>query len=188
MDYITAYIDDLKRVLDALDTQAVKRARDLLKQARDRGSQVFLCGNGGSAATASHMANDLGKGASYERPRERRFRVATLTDNISWMTALANDVSYDAIFSEQLRNLGQAEDVLIAISGSGNSRNVLCAVEVAKKLDMFTIGWTGFGGGALADQVDVAVLADSHHMGRVEDVHTVLMHLTCYYFMEEEQQ
>ena len=132
------------------------------------------------------MANDLGKGASYGRDREQRFRVIALTDNVSWMTALANDVSYDSIFAEQLNNLGQPGDLLIAISGSGNSANVLNAVTVAKERGISTIGWTGFDGGGLQDQVDLAIVADSHHMGRVEDVHTVLMHLMCYYFMEGE--
>ena len=185
MDHLQNYLSQLQHALAALDLQAVERARDLIADARERRGQVFLCGNGGSAATASHMANDLGKGASYGRQREKRFRVAALTDNIPWMTALANDVDYDAIFAEQLRNLGEPGDLLIAISGSGNSANVLNAVAVAGELGITTIGWTGFGGGMLKDRVDLAIVVDSHHMGRVEDVHTVLMHLMCYYFMEE---
>ena len=132
------------------------------------------------------MANDLGKGASLGRRREKRFKVTALTDNVPWMTALANDVDYDSIFAEQLRNLGEADDLLIAISGSGNSANVLAAVAAARELGMRTIGWTGFGGGRLAEAADVAVVVDSHHMGRVEDLHTVLMHVICYYFMETE--
>ena len=184
MEHIAGYLADLRQALEALDLETVRAARQMIARARDDGRQVFLCGNGGSAATASHMANDLGKGASYGRDGAARFRVVALTDNVPWMTALANDVSYEAIFAEQLRNLGQSGDLLIAISGSGNSRNVLNAVEVAGELGMTTIGWTGFGGGALAGMVDLAIVADSHHMGRVEDVHTVLMHLMCYYFMD----
>ena len=184
MQHIGNYLEELQAALAALDEAEVQSCRDLLEEVRDQGGQVFLCGNGGSAATASHMANDLGKGASYGRAR--RFRVVALTDNVAWMTALANDVNYEAIFAEQLHNLGQAGDVLIAISGSGNSQNVLNAVEVARDKGMKTIGWTGFGGGKLAGMVDRAVVVDSHHMGRVEDVHTVLMHLMCYYFMENE--
>jgi D-sedoheptulose 7-phosphate isomerase len=133
------------------------------------------------------LANDLGKGASYGRPAAARFRVVALTDNIPWMTALANDVGYEAVFAEQLRNLGQPGDLLIAISGSGNSGNVLRAVEAARQQGMETIGLTGFGGGRLAGMVDVALVVDSHHMGRVEDVHVIVMHLLCYYFMEQEQ-
>jgi D-sedoheptulose 7-phosphate isomerase len=112
--------------------------------------------------------------------------VTALTDNIPWITALANDVGYEVIFAEQLRNLGQPGDVLLAISGSGNSPNILEAVKVAREIGIEVIGWTGFGGGKLAGLSDLAIVADSHHMGRVEDVHTILMHLICYYFMEEE--
>ena len=185
MDHIRNYLEDLRAALDALDLEQVQAARQLIGAARDQGRQVFLCGNGGSAATASHMANDLGKGASYGR--DSRFRVIALTDNVSWMTALANDINYEAIFAEQLRNLGQAGDVLVAISGSGNSQNVLNAVEIAREKGMKTIGWTGFDGGKLAALADLAIVAGSHHMGRVEDVHTILMHLVCYYFMEVDE-
>ena len=184
MDHIQHYLKELKTALDILDLAAVERARAWVGQTRQEGRQLFLCGNGGSAATASHLANDLGKGASYGKPSSQRFRVIALTDNVPWMTALANDVGYESIFAEQLRNLGQAGDLLIAISGSGNSPNVLKAVEVARERGMKTIGWCGFGGGQLAGLVDLPVVVDSHHMGRVEDVHAILMHLICYYFME----
>ena len=186
MKHIQTYLEDLNAAINGLDLEKVQAVRDLVEAARDQDQQIFLCGNGGSAATASHMANDLGKGASYGRAQ--RFRVVALTDNIPWMTALANDVSYEAIFAEQLRNLGQSGDVLFAISGSGNSQNVLNAVEVAREKGMKTIGWTGFDGGKLAGMVDLAIVAGSHHMGRVEDIHTVLMHLICYYFMEQVNQ
>jgi len=184
MDHSEDYLSQLKTALDALDLEAVRRARDWVGQTRLEGRQLFLCGNGGSAATASHLANDLGKGASYGRAS--RFRVIALTDNLPWITALANDVGYEAIFAEQLRNLGQEGDLLIAISGSGNSPNVLNAVRVAGELGMRSIGWCGFGGGKLAGMVDLPVVVDSRHMGRVEDVHAILMHLICYYFMERE--
>ncbi|MSR81654.1 MAG: SIS domain-containing protein [Candidatus Latescibacteria bacterium] len=186
MDHIEYYLSELKTALDTLDRAAVQQARQWVGQTRSEGRQLFLCGNGGSAATASHLANDLGKGASYGRPQASRFRVVALTDNVPWMTALANDVGYEAIFAEQLRNLGQAGDLLIAISGSGNSPNVLNAVQVARDQGMRTIGWCGFGGGKLATAVDLPVVVASHHMGRVEDVHAIMMHLVCYYFMERE--
>lgn len=186
MDHMRSYLKDLETAIAGLDLDAVRAARDLVQEARDQGRQILLCGNGGSAATASHMANDLGKGASCGR--STRFRVVALTDNVPWMTAVANDVSYEAIFAEQVRNLGQRGDLLIAISGSGNSANVLNAVEVARELGMRTIGWTGFDGGKLAGMVDQPIVAGSHHMGRVEDVHTILMHLVCYYFMEQEDE
>ena len=109
---------------------------------------------------------------------------AALPRRVTW----ANDVGYDVVFAEQLRNLGQSGDVLLAISGSGNSPNILAAVRIAREIGMEVIAWTGFGGGELAGVADMAIVADSHHMGRVEDVHTILMHLVCYYFMEEEAQ
>ncbi|MCC7264885.1 MAG: SIS domain-containing protein [Candidatus Latescibacteria bacterium] len=186
MEHLTNYLSELKKALDTLDLKAVQQAREWVGQTQREGRQLFLCGNGGSAATASHLANDLGKGASYGRPRAERFRVTALTDNVPWMTALANDVGYEAIFAEQLRNLGQEGDLLIAISGSGNSPNVLNDVQVARDQGIRTIGWCGFGGGKLAGLVDLPVVVASHHMGRVEDVHAILMHLVCYYFMERE--
>ena len=185
MDHGIAYLEDLKHALAALDIEAVKKVRSLLAEARDRGNRIFLCGNGGSASTASHMANDLGKGASLGR--EAPFKVIALTDNVSWITALANDLSYDDIFVEQLKNFAAPGDVLIAISGSGQSANVLKAVELANERGLSTVGWTGFGGGRLAEMVDIAIIVDSSHMGRVEDVHVVLMHLVCYYFMEKDE-
>ena len=123
MEHHVEYREQLSAALEALDLTTVSRIRELLARARGDGRQVFLCGNGGSAATASHMANDLGKGASCGQ--DKRFKVIALTDNLSWITALANDISYESIFSEQLRNLGGSEDLLIAISGSGNSQNVI---------------------------------------------------------------
>lgn len=186
MQHIQQYLTDLKNTLDALDPAQIVAVRERIAAVRERGGQLFLCGNGGSAATASHLANDLGKGASYGR-EGARFRVIALTDNIPWMTALANDVGYEVIFAEQLRNLAQPGDVLLAISGSGNSPNILQAVEAAREIGVEVIGWTGFGGGKLAGMSDLAIVADSHHMGRVEDVHTILMHLVCYYFMEMDE-
>ena len=183
MDHAETYLDDLKQALAGLDLEGVKKVRQVLDQARAEGKQVFLCGNGGSASTASHMANDLGKGASLAGGEP--FKVIALTDNIPWMTALANDLSYEDIFVEQLHNFAGEGDVLIAISVSGNSPNVLKAVELANERGLTTVGWTGFGGGRLAELVDLPIVVDSHHMGRVEDVHVVLMHLMCYYFMEQ---
>ncbi len=184
MDFFSLYMRDLQGALDQLDLTQVESAVKMLAEARDGGKQIFLCGNGGSASTASHMANDMGKGASLGR--NKAFKIIALTDNIPWITALANDLSYEAIFSEQLRNFAQEGDVLIAISGSGNSQNVLNAVEVAREKGMKTMAWTGFGGGKLAGMVDLSIVVDSDHMGRVEDAHVILMHLVCYYFMEQE--
>ena len=143
MKHSKAYLQQLRDALDALDLRQVEDMCEQFAAARERDAQIFLCGNGGSGATASHLANDLGKGASLDQAR--RFRVIALTDNVPWMTALANDISYDVIFAEQLRNLARPGDVLLAISGSGNSANIIQAVEAAKELGVETIGWTGFG-------------------------------------------
>lgn len=183
MEHITGYLTALKDTLGKLDVDGVRRIRDLCESARREGRQIFTCGNGGSAATASHLANDLGKGASFGRPQ--RFRVFTLTDCVPWLTALANDVSYEAVFAEQLRNLGRPGDLLIAISGSGNSPNVLRAVETAGQIGMATVGLCGYGGGKLAGMVDLSLVVGCSHMGRVEDVHMIVVHLICYYFMEQ---
>lgn len=183
MDQLQSYLDELKSAIEDLDLEVVQRVRQACAEARDQGRQIFVCGNGGSAATASHLANDLGKGASYGRPT--RFRVLSLTDNVPWMTALANDVDYAAVFAEQLRNFAAPGDLLIAISGSGNSPNVLNAATAARELGLTTVGLTGFGGGQLAGMVDHPLVVASHHMGRVEDVHLIVVHLICYYFMEQ---
>ncbi len=182
MDHAETYLKDLQHALAVLDLDQIKKARQALSEARAEGKQVFVCGNGGSASTASHLATDLGKGAS--QASAEAFKVMSLTDNIAWITALANDMSYEHVFVEQLRNFAQKGDVLLAISASGNSPNVIKAVEFAKERGLTTLGWTGFDGGRLALLVDLPIVVDSHHMGRVEDVHIVLMHLVCYYFME----
>ena len=182
MDHAETYLKDLQLALAVLDLDQIKKARQALSEARAEGKQVFVCGNGGSASTASHLATDLGKGAS--QASAEAFKVMSLTDNIAWITALANDMSYEHVFVEQLRNFAQKGDVLLAISASGNSPNVIKAVEFAKERGLTTLGWTGFDGGRLALLVDLPIVVDSHHMGRVEDVHIVLMHLVCYYFME----
>ncbi len=182
MDHAETYLKDLQDALAVLDLDQVKKARQALSEARAEGKQIFVCGNGGSASTASHLATDLGKGAS--QASAEAFKVMSLTDNIAWITALANDMSYEHVFVEQLRNFAQQGDVLLAISASGNSPNVIKAVEFANQQGLTTLGWTGFDGGRLASLVDLPIVVDSHHMGRVEDVHIVLMHLVCYYFME----
>ena len=186
MEHLTEYMRQLQEAMAAVDLAAVRRLRDACADVRQRGGQIFICGNGGSAATASHFANDLGKGASYGR--QVRFKAIALTDCVPWLTALANDVGYADVFAEQLTNFAREGDLLVAISGSGNSPNVLRAVETARRLGVRTAGLSGFGGGKLATAVELPVVVDSHHMGRVEDVHLAIVHLVCYYFMEKEER
>ena len=174
------------RVIDALsgiDLNAVQQVLDTLAAARERGSTIYTCGNGGSAATASHFATDLGKGASYGKPA--RFKVMALTDSISTITAYANDVSYDVVFAEQLINHAKPNDVLVCISGSGNSPNVLRAVDAAKAAGLTTIAMTGFQGGALGPMVDLHINVPDDHMGRIEDAHMSLCHMIAFSFIDE---
>src|SRR5215470_7684400 len=127
MAFPEQYKAELLRAIDSIDLDKVGQAIEVLKQARDEGRRIFVCGNGGSASTASHFATDLVKGASYGR--DRRFRIMALTDSLPTITAYSNDVGYECVFVEQLKNFAEAGDVVIAISGSGNSPNVLRAVE-----------------------------------------------------------
>lgn len=179
------YRDKLLAVLQQLDLSKVERAIQWLAEARDEDRQIFVFGNGGSASTASHFVTDLVKGASYGR--ERRFRILALTDSLPTITAYANDTGYDNVFVEQLKNFARPGDLAIGISGSGNSRNVLRAIEYAASIGCRTIGLTGGDGGRLGPLVDLEIRASSPHMGRIEDAHFVVCHMIGYYFMEEVQ-
>lgn len=188
IDPTTAYVRSYKQrsiiILDKIAEGEIGHLIQLLSTARDEKRQIFLCGNGGSAATASHFANDLGKGASYGR--EKKFRVLSLTDNVSWITALANDTDYAHIFVEQLKNYAEPDDLLIAFSGSGNSRNVLHAVEWANQHGLITVGITGRPGGKLGQLARYPIFVESPHMGHIEEGHFLIQHLVGYYFMEQE--
>jgi D-sedoheptulose 7-phosphate isomerase len=184
MNFPELYKAQLVDTIQALDTAQIQRAIDLLTEARDAGHRIFTCGNGGSASTASHFATDIVKGASFGR--EKRFRIMALTDSLPTITAYSNDVSYDCIFAEQLKNFAEPGDVVIAISGSGNSPNVLCAVEYAKSIGCKTIALTGRDGGKLGPLADLNLQVAHPHMGRIEDAHLIMLHMIGYYFMEAE--
>jgi D-sedoheptulose 7-phosphate isomerase len=182
--YIKAYKAACLSVLEKISDESVAELIELLGKARHEGRRIFICGNGGSAATASHFATDLGKGASLGR--EKRFKVLSLTDNVPWITAMANDTDYSQIFVEQLRNYAEPEDVLLAFSGSGNSPNVLRAIHWANENRLVTIGITGHPGGKLAELARHPVVVPSSHMGVIEDAHFVIQHILGYFFMETE--
>lgn len=169
----------LVRVLESLPTASVAAVLRELENAQRENRTVYIVGNGGSAATASHMACDLAW--SLARGGVRPLRAISLSDGIPIMTAIANDTSYEEIFSRQLETLASANDVLIAISASGNSPNVVRALETAKRMGMRTIGFLGMGGGRAKDLVHEAVVVPADDYGRVEDVHMVLDHLTTAY-------
>jgi D-sedoheptulose 7-phosphate isomerase len=175
VDGIQQYVEAIKASLDHLPWQAIRDAIEVLREARLHDRQVFILGNGGSAATASHFACDLGKGTLM--PGLPRFRVIALTDNMPLFSALANDMGYDQVFAQQLASLVRPADVVIAISGSGNSANVLNAVHFARHVGATTVGMIGFDGGTLKDLVDVCILVPNDCMEQVEDLHLLLEHL-----------
>ena len=184
MSFPTEYKGRLFSALDSIDLGKVDEAIAALRAARNDGRQIFVCGNGGSAATANHFACDMVKGASYGH--EKRFRIMALSESVSTLTAYANDVSYDAVFVEQLKNFANPGDVLVAISGSGNSPNVINAVEHARVIGVYTIGLSGRDGGKLRPLSDLSLHVDDGHMGRIEDAHMVICHMIGYHFMDVE--
>ena len=183
---IQQYLEDVRDTLASLPLDHIQDVVDVLLSANYVGSTVFTLGNGGSAATASHFACDLAKGTIT--PGRPRFRVVALTDNVPLMTAWSNDVAYEDVFAEQLRGLIRQGDVVVAISGSGNSPNVLRAVELARRMGGITIGFSGFDGGQLSTLVDVPVVVPSECMEQIEDVHVVLCHLTSTVLRERLQR
>jgi D-sedoheptulose 7-phosphate isomerase len=170
-------------VLANLDAQAIHAAMTELDAARKRNATIYIMGNGGSASTASHFANDFNKGLSEHLAQP--FRFVCLNDNVATIMAIANDISYDAIFEFQLRGKLSPGDVVIGISGSGNSANVIKAIEMAKAVGATTISLTGFDGGQLAKLVDVPLHVPVMSMQVAEDVHLVLNHVMMAVFYEE---
>lgn len=177
MEGIAEYLTQLQQVLGRLPLDSVQRVVEALLEGHQNGAKVFIMGNGGSAATASHFACDLAKGTVTSGVP--RFRVIALTDNIPLMTAWSNDMSYGDVFVEQLHGLLDQGDVVVAISGSGNSENVVRAVRMAKWRGAKTISLTGCGGGKLAPLSDISVIVPSSCMEQIEDVHLILEHSIC---------
>ena len=174
---VSQYVDSLAIVLGRLALEDVLRVQDVLLEAWRGGKMIFIVGNGGSASTASHMANDLNKGSIVDG--QPRFRAMALTDNVPLITAWGNDTAYHRVFVEQMVNFLTPGDVLVAISGSGNSPNVIAAVEWARREGAVTIGLTGGSGGRLRGLVDCCVVVPSSRMEQIEDMHLVLSHALC---------
>jgi len=168
------YFEELNRILCRMPHQTVDRIARVLVKAYERNRVIYLFGNGGSAALASHFACDLGKGIAMRAGR--RFRVLSLTDNVPMLTAWANDARYEDVFAEQLRNFVASHDIVIAISGSGNSPNVLNGLKLARESGAYTIGLTGFGGGKMKDLCDICLVVPSDNMQFVEDLHVCVSH------------
>lgn len=182
VSFLQSYKSDLLKAIETIDLANVKRAIEILGETREAGGHIFVCGNGGSASTASHFACDMVKGASFNR--SARFRIMALTDSLPTITAYSNDVSYECVFVEQLKNFAREGDVVIAISGSGNSPNVLRAVEYGNSIGCQTIALTGRNGGKLGPLAQLNIQTSNSHMGRIEDSHLLVLHMISYYFME----
>lgn len=169
------YISRLSTVLAEFDHSSFSLIVQMLLGAYYEGRQIFVAGNGGSASTASHFACDLNKGVSYGL--EKRFRMISLPDCVPSVLAYANDVSYDSVFVEQLKNFYRPGDLVIGISGSGNSENVLRCIKYANENGGHSIGLCGFGGGKLSDMAEVALVARVNDMQKVEDIHMIIVHM-----------
>jgi len=169
------YFEELQRVAKCLSHDRINQIADALVHAYESGRMVYLFGNGGSASLASHLACDLGKGTAHCNGG-KRFRVLALTDNLPTLTAWANDAGYEDVFSEQLRNVVEPQDVAFAISGSGNSKNVLGALHVARAAGATTVGITGFQGGKMKSQCDICAVVPSDDMQIIEDLHVAMAH------------
>jgi len=178
--FTNGYFLELRSTLDEIPMEKVERIVQIIYEAYRNNKYVFIMGNGGSASTASHFACDLGKGTICEG--KPRFRVMSLNDNMPLITALANDFGYEKVFIEQLMNLINPGDVVVSITGSGNSPNILKAVEYAKGQGAKTIGLIGFRGGKLKEIVDEHITVSNMNYGQVEDIHLILSHAISQYF------
>ena len=183
--WISDYVRAQKAALDSVPADAVAHLIEMLRDALKADKQILVFGNGGSAMNSSHFATDLGKGASDKVGN--RFRVLSINDNVSWMTALANDYSYERIFVDQLKNYGKPGDIALGISVSGNSPNCVKAMEWAKQNGMKTIALVGAKRGRMAEIAETVIAIGDTHYGRVEDAQMNICHMLCYAFMENPQ-
>jgi D-sedoheptulose 7-phosphate isomerase len=181
-EWVTDYIRQQKAALDSIPADAVADIINVFREALQQDRQIFIFGNGGSASSSSHFITDLGKGASDKLGA--RFRCLSLNDNISWMTALGNDYSYEDIFVRQLQNFARPGDIVMTLSVSGSSPNLVKAIDWAVNNGMYTIALVGGKRGKLAQIAQKTVVVNSEHYGRVEDAHMGICHMICYAFME----
>lgn len=180
--WIADYLKAQKAAHDSIPVGAVAQLIGKFRLALNEDRQIFVFGNGGSAANASHFATDLGKSSSDKLGK--RFRVLSLNDNVSWMTALGNDYAYEDVFVRQLMNYGKPGDLVLTMSVSGNSPNLVKAIDWAKQNGLHTVALVGGKRGQLAKLADQAIVIDDTHYGRVEDAHMGICHMICYAFME----
>jgi len=188
--WINDYIASHRRALESIDAAILSRMIDTLREAWHEDRQIFACGNGGSAANASHFVTDLGKGSSDAISRAggaRRFRVLSLCDCTSWITALGNDYAYEDIFVRQLENYGRQGDILIGASVSGDSPNLVKAFAWAKEHGLRTLALVGEKRGAMVGIAEQVLVIDDTHYGRVEDAQMHAFHMMCYAFIEQPE-
>lgn len=178
------YLNGLTELLPKIDRELLGKTIAAMREIRDNDKTVYICGNGGSASIASQMVVDIVKGASYQK--KKRFKMIGLTDSMSTLSAYANDVGYDIVFLEPLKNFAVEGDMLITISGSGNSPNVVKAAEYANEVGVTTVGLTTGQGGKLQEVVDIPLTLPSNHMGHLEDAFFIMSHVLCYAFMEAD--
>jgi D-sedoheptulose 7-phosphate isomerase len=183
-EYVSAYIRQQKAALESIPVEKVEAIISIFKKALYEDRQIFVFGNGGSASNASHFITDLGKSASDKA--YRRFRCLSLNDNVSWMTAIGNDYAYEDVFVRQLENYARAGDVVMVMSVSGSSPNLVKAVEWCRQHQVHTIALVGGKRGKLAKLSDDVLVVEDTHYGRVEDCHMHIAHMVCYAFIELE--
>ena len=185
MSFPSLYRDQLQATIASIDAAKVDQAIAWMAAARDSGHAIFVAGNGGSAATAAHFVCDMVKGASHGK--RTRFRIQALAQNLPTLTAYSNDVSYAEAMLEELQNFAQPGDLYMAISGSGNSPNVVRAMEFATALGCKTLALTGREGGRLGALAQLNIHVPEPHMGRIEDAHHIVCHMICYAFMDQPE-
>lgn len=172
---IKEYFKKLNKTIQKLDVNVIEQIAIEFKNARDNGKHIYVFGNGGSGSTASHMVCDIVKGCSYNK--NKRFKITCLNDNMPTILAYSNDVSYDVIFEEQLKNFLNEGDIVLGISGSGNSKNVINAIQYANSCNAKTIGFTGFNGGKLHKIVNIGLHVPVNDMQITEDIHLIINHI-----------
>jgi D-sedoheptulose 7-phosphate isomerase len=184
-NYITQYIELQKKTMDLIPANQVVELIQLFKRALDEERQIFVFGNGGSAASATHFATDLGKGSSDKT--HKRFRCQSLNDNTGWLTALGNDYAFEDIFVRQLMNLAKPGDMMYTMSVSGNSPNLVKSTEWCRKNQIHSVALVGGNKGKLSELADTCIIINEKHYGRVEDAHMTICHMIAFAFMERPE-
>jgi len=182
-DFAKKYLGDLKELIDTIDINEITEFIKDIENTYKNGKTIFIMGNGGSAATASHFVCDINKGVSLKL--QKKFKVLCLNDNVPIMLAYSNDISYDSVFIEQLKNFIMNDDLVVGISGSGNSKNILNAINYANKVGARTFGIIGCDGGKLKNIAQRSLIVRSFDMQKIEDCHMILTHLTMQYFSKK---